>query len=390
MAADSCPNCPPGSDYTAWQAQSALGSSCNSCGTASSRRTDISTYWVSEPALNLRIETPLGKYSPALGPAVSFNLSYRQRADVLEDAVCFGVGTNWSCSFRAYVMNLTGTTAGLVRMHRGDAGFVDYFDGLPQFREGSIMHILNSGQTYELDWPNGARQIFQSAFTNGSGIVHYYLTQQISPDGNAITYSYSTSAGIFKLASIIDGDGATNSLYYENGSFPNRITRFVDRYLRTNTLAYDSTGYLTNASDASSGLSTAFQYDSGTRQGWITNMVTSYGTTQFRYGGVDADLDLVVSTNNLVNRFVEVTLPNGGKDLYLFRLDCSGFMPQTYASVPSMYGLSNTLDNVDQYSRTVFIGAHFSTQDCPVVINHPETFPILLRQITLWAGCVTG
>src|SRR5262245_57998973 len=42
-------------------------------------------WWVQEPTINLRLEDePLG-YTPALGPRVSFGLSYRQRGVVPEN-----------------------------------------------------------------------------------------------------------------------------------------------------------------------------------------------------------------------------------------------------------------------------------------------------------------
>jgi YD repeat-containing protein len=118
-------------------------------------------------------------------------------------------------------------------------------------------------------------------------------------------------------------------------------------------LKYDSSGYLTNTVDVI-GLSSSFVYDAGTRRSWITNLVTPYGTTTFRYGGVDADSTEFFSGNNQVNRFVEITQPNGGKHLYLYRQDCSGFMSATYASVPDSTPFANTLDNVDQDKRNSF------------------------------------
>jgi len=309
-------------------------------------------FWVSESAQNLRLEDePFGSgYSPATGPKPVFHLSYRQTGETPEESSYFSVGTNWSCSFRAYVIDLTG---GWVRMHRGGAGWVDYQDGVPQFRESSMVRIVSPAQTYERDHPDGARDIFQTPFTTGSGQVLYFLTQKIDPFGNATTYNYSTVSGVLRLTSITDADGKTSSLYYENAAFPNRITKVVDPFSRTNLLAYDDLGYLTNTTDVA-GLSTSFKYDAGNHRGWITNMNTPYGATAFRYGGVDADSDGYVNSGNFVNRFVEITLPTGGKHLYVFRLDCTAFMPQTYSPVPTTAPLPNTLDNVDQYYRNSF------------------------------------
>ncbi len=101
----SCP-CPPGSGGAL--ANAALpgrlginGGGCPGCSAATEGATGMPVWWVSEPCINLRLEDePLG-YQPPRGPRVAFQLSYRQRGALGEDPSVFGVGTNWSCSFRA-------------------------------------------------------------------------------------------------------------------------------------------------------------------------------------------------------------------------------------------------------------------------------------------------
>ena len=69
-------------------------------------------YWISEPAINVRIEDqPLG-YSAALGGPVIFSLSYRQRGSIPTYPTIFGAGTNWSCSFRDYLVRDSSFTSG--------------------------------------------------------------------------------------------------------------------------------------------------------------------------------------------------------------------------------------------------------------------------------------
>ena len=86
----------------------------------------MATYWISEPNINVRIEDQPLAYSAALGDPVIFSLSYRQRGNVPAYPNIFGVGTNWSCSFRAYLVSLTNDvlTPTLMRLHRGSAGWV--------------------------------------------------------------------------------------------------------------------------------------------------------------------------------------------------------------------------------------------------------------------------
>jgi hypothetical protein len=103
------------------------------------------------------------------------------------------------------------------------------------------------------------------------------------------------------------------------------------------------------------GLKRAFKYDAGTHATWVTNMLTPYGTTAFRFGGNDVDSDGYTNSNLQINRFIEVTLPDGGHELYVFRMDCSDFMAQTNSTVPSTSPLANTLDNADHYYRNSFV-----------------------------------
>ena len=82
-------------------------------------------------------------------------------------------------------------------------------------------------------------------------------------------------------------------------------------------LRYNSTGRLTNIVDAAS-ISSSFVYDGTT--GWITNLVTPYGTTVFKLSGTSANFfdDGTYS----VNRSCTVTEPNGSRQLFVYRRNC--------------------------------------------------------------------
>src|ERR1700720_4228981 len=325
------------------------GSGCVSCGGGGNP--GMPYYWVSEPLINMRIDDRPSGYQPSRGLPVAFNLSYRQRGAALEDPTIFGVGTNWSCSFRSYVVDLTNVTSGLVRLHRGGAGWVNYVVGADQYSDGSVLTNA-SGGGYQITHYDGSIDLFQKSFVNGDGNILYFLTQQTDPAGNAITYTYSSSTSIVQLTSVTDPDGNVTSLYYENPTFTNQITRVVDPYSRTNILRYYGTGYLSNIVDVA-GLSSVFVYDAA-NPGWITNMTTPYGTTSFIYGGVDAQQTTILSGSGAVNRYAEVILPTGGTNLFLYRLDCSAIIGSTNSPVPSTTPLSNTFDNVDQENRNSF------------------------------------
>ncbi len=110
--------CPPGSGGS---------SPCASCSGlwGHDQPGGMPTFWVSKPYTSLRLEdTPLW-WSPGRGQPISFHLSYRQRGSVPEDPTIFGVGTNWSCSWRAFVLDLGGTPD-LLQVHKGGFGWITY------------------------------------------------------------------------------------------------------------------------------------------------------------------------------------------------------------------------------------------------------------------------
>jgi RHS repeat-associated protein len=283
---------------------------------------------------------------------VRWHISYRQRGAIVEDPQIFGLGTNWSCSFRAFLVDVSGNGS-LLRLHRGSAGWIDYTYGVTQYRDGSILTSTTGG--YQITYADGSTDTFTHfySYTSGSATYNaYFITARADPAGNAMTFTYDSGAGV-KLLSVADPDSNSTQLYYQNASFPYQITAVVSPDSRTNLLVYDDQGYLTNTTDCL-GIPCQFQYDTGTRRAWITNMVTPYGATGFAYGGVDVNTNSFESGGNVVNRYVTVTLPNGGKELYLFRQDCSGFMSSTNATVPDTSPLVSTLDNVDQNARNSF------------------------------------
>jgi hypothetical protein len=299
---------------------------------------------------------------------VSFSLSYRQRGSAEENTNWFSVGPAWTCSFRAYVIDLT-ASAGIVRYHRVGLGYLDYAPGVTQPLDGSILTSISGG--FQIEYSNGSVDVFQKSYTDSGGYTFYFLTAQKDLAGSALTYNYAAGAGV-KLSSVSDPDGLTTSVYYTNTSFPMQITMVVDPFSRTNVLQYRDTGILTNVTDVQ-GLSSSFAYSDGTRPTFISALTTPYGTTTFTYGGVEEDSGDLLSTDNQVNRFVAVTLPTGGTHLYLYRADCSAFMT-TPDAVPDVSSVGSVLDSVDLAARNSFHWnplqyAHLTTSDPTALTN---------------------
>lgn len=335
------------------------GGSGGGCGSCNRPRKSYGTaeWWLAQARIDLHLEdTPLS-YQASRGMPVSFQLSYRQRELMPEDPAIFGVGTNWTSSCRVFLLDSTSIASGYFRLHRGGAGSIDYYLeyylDTPQFFDGSILTTPDAGATYQIEYANGAKDVFAKSFVDSGGNTRYFLTSKQDPAGNAITYNYATNLNFVRLSSMTDPDSRNTQFYYENASFTNQITKVVDPFNRTNRLQYDASGYLTNIVDVI-GLTSAFVYDSGARRSWITNLITAYGTTRFRFGGVDADSASFFTTGNLVNRFAEVTEPNGGKHLFVYRQDCSSILSASNSPVPNTSPFANTLDNVDFDKRNSF------------------------------------
>jgi hypothetical protein len=305
------------------------------------------SYWVSEPYIDLRIEDIPLFYSPSRGLPIQLRLSYRQRGVVPEDPAVFGVGANWSCSFRSYLVDLTSVTPGWMRLHRGGAGLIDYTNNITQYRDGSL--LTGSGGNFQIEYADGSKDVFQKNFVNADGTNFYFMTSQTDPAGNTLSYNYSSNPSAVQLLTVTDPDTKSTSLYYENATFPLQITKVVDPFNRTNLLQYRSDGYLLTNIDVI-GMTNSFVYDTDpNRTGWITNLVTPYGTTAFEHGGADAQSATFFTTGVPVNRYITVTLPNGGHELYLYRQDCSAFLPAGYAITPDVTPLTMRYDNVDQW-----------------------------------------
>jgi RHS repeat-associated core domain len=387
--------CSPG------QQNNILGSGCETgnCGQG------MPVWWVQEPVISMRLEDePLG-YNPALGPRISFALSYRQRGAVSEVPAIFGVGPNWSCAFRAYILHPAGYSPGILQVHKNGAGLLDYNVGTQQPFDGSIATSIAGG--YQIEYTDGSLDTFGMSYTNIAGDIYYFMTEQADPSGAFATFNYrpypspkcchfnetisggnytncyftnctisgavvvescltncSTSGGslidctfsgcvpdcttpppIVQLTSVVDGDGRTTTIGYGDPVFTNQITTVTDPFGRVSTIKYDSSGYVSNITDVAS-MTTYFAYDAGIYRPWITNMTTPYGHTGFRYGEN--------TTNSSYYRMAEATPPIGGKHLYLYLESCTNFLPATYSPVPSTTPFANSLDNVDQYYRNSF------------------------------------
>jgi RHS repeat-associated protein len=295
----------------------------------------MATWAVPEPYVGLElVDLPLA-YRPACGPMVAFRLNYRQLGAVVEDPVIFSVGPNWSCSFRACVI-APNWSSGSAMLHRGGAGWIDYQAGVPQPRDGSLITSL-AGGGFQISRRDGSVETYTTQLEVSSNNPVLFITTSTDPAGNSLTYNYYTTNSVQRLGSVTDADGRSTQLFYGNAAFPNHITQVVDPFSRTNLLAYDADGYLTNITDVA-GLSSSFAYDSGDYRDWIKNLTTPYGSTGFQYGG-----DEYTTNGTGVDAYTLVTLPTGGHHLYMYR-SSSSWLSSWNPTPPNTSPFSNTFE----------------------------------------------
>jgi RHS repeat-associated protein len=301
---------------------------------------------VSQPYISLWLrDEPLG-YQPALGDRISFFLNFKQRESTAGyNTNVFSAGKKWNFDWFSFVnqdtngSNVVHFTFGRERVFNGTN--IDY-----------LTHTHLSGDTtngFTLYYPDGSEEVFGFVVTNGSGVFQEaFMTERWNDRGQKTFfhyYGYTPSAPVIRLQNVVDGDGRTNIVFYNstNAYSTNLISQVQDPFGRTTTLAYDSSGHLTNITDVAS-ISSSMFYDSND---WPTNLTTPYGTNYFQLGQNDSS---VIAPNG---RSARVLQPDGSVHLYLCTNGAAG-VPTSYADVPSSSPFANTFDNYNMDQRNSF------------------------------------
>jgi RHS repeat-associated protein len=183
-----------------------------------------------------------------------------------------------------------------------------------------------------------------------------YLTQRIDPQGRItrIGYQKTQHSGVgqpaYRVGYVVDPDGRTNSYSYNPNNLY-QLQQIVDAWGRTNSVTYSggTEGLLASITDGGR-LTSSFQYQPaalGTNyyygytnawcsqvtnlcSGWMTNLTTPYGTTSFTW--------LETPGTNGFDTFSERALlasePNGAHQLYYYRHNAQGLLPDQVNDVP--------------------------------------------------------
>ena len=302
---------------------------------------------VSEPYLSQWLDDePLG-YQPALGPRISLALSHNQREEQTGgDGTTSSLGRKWSFSWLSYLAHDANTNNVVYLPGGGSITFTGASDLLTNTRLTG-----DSTNGFTLSFPDGSQYVYSQMVTNSSGVFQKaFLTEQWNSAGQKTKleyHPYDPANPVVCLKDIVDGDGLLNTIEYVTGnSFgTNLIGKVTDRFSRSASFSYDNNGNLTSITDVA-GLKSTFAYDSF---GAVTNLATPYGTTSFKI--VDHNSGVVAPNG----RSIEITEPDGSKQLYLYTNSAPG-VASSYATnqIPNTYPYSNTFETNSLDVRNTF------------------------------------
>jgi RHS repeat-associated protein len=277
---------------------------CPPCGCA--------TYALQHMSASLRVvDTPL-TYTPAVGPAPSFRLTYNQREASQPQIYSYGnLGPTWTMDELSWVTDNPNSADVQADVYLRGGGAEHYTGGAgtgvytPHWRSRAVLaKVSTSPVRYERRLPDGGVEVFAQP----DGVIsfgrHVYLTDIIDPQGLTLHLTYDAS---FRIVALTDATGLVTTLAYDLASDPLKLTKMTDPYGRFATLTYNAVGELASLTDAIS-LTSSFVYDAND---FIASMTTPYGTTLF------AREPDPLTTNSF--RFIQATDQLGATERVEFR-----------------------------------------------------------------------
>jgi RHS repeat-associated protein len=267
-------------------------------------------------------DVPLS-YTPPIGPEVDFRISYNELDPYKTGPFSYSnLGNQWSCEWISYVLDDTTTPNADVKVVLTDGGVHIYSGFNPSTQTYAVQEksqgtmVKTSGTSYQVTYKDGSKAIFSQP-DNTNGVRRVFLTQNIDPQGNALTFTNDSSS---RLVAVTDAIGQVTALSYgstnSSDSLFYKITRVTDPFGRYATFQYNSTNssaQLTNITDEI-GISSSLTYgNGGSEPDFINSFTTPYGTTTFTNG--------ISSYGEYDNgRWLEATDPLGAKERVEFIL----------------------------------------------------------------------
>jgi RHS repeat-associated protein len=265
-------------------------------------------------SLNIE-DTPL-RYSPPVGPAINFTVTYNQKESQQPATFNYSnLGPNWTFNWISYVVDDPTAQAAFVSVYLPGGGSESYrFDGATQtFTQDPQSHatLTRTGtNSYERVLPDGSKQIFN---VNDGALANprkLFLSQWIDPIGNGVTISYDAS---LRITSITDAIGQVTTLKYNDPTDPFKISKVIEPFPLGRFAAFTYTnGQLTTITDQI-GIQSRFHYLPGTN--FIDQLTTPYGTSFFATG------------QSTTSQWLEMTDPLGGRERIEYRDNTPSISP---------------------------------------------------------------
>ena len=284
------------------------------------------------------VDNPLG-YAPPVGPAVKFVVRYNQRDSFQPANFTYGnLGPQWTTDWYTYITDNPANALADVNLYVGGGGQRTYigFDNNTQsfaYQQYDRNLLTRTGPaSYTLLSGDGSQLIFSESDGSVGTSRNIFLTQEIDPQGNAISFTYDNN---LCLAAVTDAIGQVTTLTYGLPSSnnitakifvpadPYKLTSVTDPFGRTAIFSYvpqlvgiTNTGSSTNKIYAWGlasttdviGLTSQYGYHSITNQtspvsftvnNFVNSLATPYGTTSFS-----------TTLDNGTTRSMEITYPD--------------------------------------------------------------------------------
>jgi RHS repeat-associated protein len=278
-------------------------------------------------SLNITDE-PVG-YSPPIGPAVGFRVTYNQR-EVYQPQIFsyMNLGPKWTFDWVSYIEDNPDPNSPLqsVKLYvRGGGqetytGFGGGTQSTPHKESRAVVKRTSTEPDpirYERHLPDGSVEVFEKP-VGAAPSRKVFLTRSIDPQGNSVTLTYAPSPSGLQLTEIVDAIGQKTTLYYELPPGPGNdllITKVTDPFQRSATFDYVA-GRLDKITDVI-GIQSSFEYGA---DDFITKLTTPYGPTLFATGLMGYPNQ---STDGVQrDRWIQVTDPLGGKERVEYYPNC--------------------------------------------------------------------
>ncbi len=247
-------------------------------------------------------DTPLS-YRLPVGLAMNFSVNYTQNeVDQPSSWTFSNLGPNWSTNFVAWV-KIDASSNAVAHLRNGGVERYPY-SGNPSVPYSQNLYSQAtldnpSAGVYRRLLPDGSIEVF--SVSDGSG--NYLLSSVISSTGQATTLQYDVN---HRIQSVIDTNGNTSTFTHVSNTPGNSgfylISGISDPFGRSCAFSYDATNTFLLSIQDQVGIVSTFAYNTGT--GFITSMVTPYGTHSFETYTITAGY-------NFPGRGLKVTYPDG-------------------------------------------------------------------------------